>query len=137
MPGFQWFGVFVDRRFKPAIRKCQATSLHLEQLSEATMHLLDLLETRIQAEIELQNAAQIKAMADRAATQIKIQQAVDGFSVIAIRYYPLGILKNGLSALEHVGFHASPLLTLVAIPIVIVAVVLVVLRVKHALQSDH
>jgi uncharacterized membrane-anchored protein len=137
VPGFQRFGVFVARRFKPAIRTCEATSLRLEQLSQATMHLLDLLQTRIQSEIEFQNAVQIKAMADRAATQIKIQHAVEGFSVIAISYYLLGILKTGVSALEHFEVHVPPAVTVVAVPLVIIGVLLLILRVKRNLQSDH
>jgi uncharacterized membrane-anchored protein len=69
--GFQRFGVFVDRRFKPAVRTCAATAVRLDQLSRATMHLIDLLQTRIQVEIEYQNSLQIKAMAERTATQIR------------------------------------------------------------------
>ena len=88
-PGFQRYGVFIARRFKPAVRTCEATAVRLEQLSRATMHLIDLLQTRIQVEIEFQNAVQIQAMADRAATQVKIQRAVEGLSIIAISYYLL------------------------------------------------
>lgn len=79
VPGFQRYGIFITRLFKPATRTCAATSLSFEQLSHATMRLLDLLQTRIQVEIESQNAAQVQAMANRAATQLKIQRAVEAF----------------------------------------------------------
>lgn len=133
--GFQRFGTFVARRFKPAVRTCAATAVRLDKLSHATMHLIDLLQTRIQVEIEYQNAVQIQAMADRAATQVKIQRAVEGFSIIAISYYLLSLLKTGFETLDHAGYHLSPLIMLVSIPIVICAVFIAVWRVKHALET--
>ncbi|MBB4117053.1 putative membrane-anchored protein [Rhizobium sp. BK226] len=135
VPGFQRFGVFVARRFKPAIRTCEATAVRLDQLSRATMLLIDLLQTRIQVEIEFQNATQIQAMAERTATQVKIQRAVEGFSIIAISYYLLSLLKTVFETADHAGYHVNPLLMLVSIPIVIVAVALSILRVKHALKA--
>ncbi|WP_457662651.1 DUF3422 domain-containing protein [Sinorhizobium medicae] len=135
VPGFQRFGVFVTRRFKPAVRTCEGASLRLEQLSHATMHLLNLLQTRIQVEIEFQNAVQIQAMAERAATQVKIQRAVEGFSIIAISYYLIGLIKGMFEASQHAGWNISPLLMLVSFPLVLTAVTLAVLRVKHALST--
>ncbi|KQV22170.1 hypothetical protein ASC97_27650 [Rhizobium sp. Root1203] len=133
VPGFQRFGVFVARRFKPAVRTCSATALRLEQLSHATMHLLDLLQTRIQLEIEYQNTVQIRAMAERAAVQLKIQRAVEGFSIIAISYYLLSLLKMITETLDHAGVHLGPYTMLISIPVVITAVALTVFRVRHAL----
>lgn len=46
--GFQRYGIFIVRRFRPAMRSCEAAAARLERLSHATMHLLDLLQTRIQ-----------------------------------------------------------------------------------------
>lgn len=135
VPGFQRFGVFVARRFRPAVRTCEATALRLDQLSHATMHLIDLLQTRIQVEIEYQNAIQIQAMAERAATQVKIQRAVEGFSIIAISYYLLSLLKVAFETADHAGFHISPLVMLMSIPLVIGAVAISILRVKHALSA--
>ena len=132
--GFQRFGVFVARRFKPAIRTCEATAIRLDQLSHATM-LLDLLQTRIQVEIEYQNAVQIQAMAKRAETQVRIQRAVEGFSIIAISYYLLSLIKVFFETLDHAGYHVSPVVMLVSVPIIIAAVAIAVLRVKHALSE--
>ena len=133
--GFQRFGVFVDRRFKPAVRTCAATAVRLDQLSRATMHLIDLLQTRIQVEIEYQNSLQIKAMAERTATQIRIQRAVEGFSIIAISYYLLSLLKVVTESMKYAGYSVSPLVMLISIPVVVGAVALTILRVRHALTS--
>jgi len=135
VPGFQRFGVFVARRFRPAVRSCEATALRLEQLSHATMHLIDLLQTRIQVEIEVQNAVQIQAMAERAETQVKIQRAVEGLSIIAISYYLLSLIKVAIETADHAGLHINPIYMLISIPVVIGAVALAILRVRHALKS--
>jgi uncharacterized membrane-anchored protein len=136
VPGFQRYGVFIVRRFRPAIRTCEATALRLERLSNATTHMIDLLQTRIQVEIEYQNATQIQAMAERAATQVKIQRAVEGLSIIAISYCLLGLLKIAFKAADHAGYHVSSIVMLVSIPIVIGAVSIAILRVRHAIQSS-
>jgi uncharacterized membrane-anchored protein len=135
LPGYQRFGIFVTRRFRPAVRTCEATALRLDQLSRAVMHLIDLLQTRIQVEIEFQNTVQIQAMAERAAVQVKIQRAVEGFSIIAITYYLLGLLKITFEAADHAGLHVDPLIMLGSVPIVIGAVVVCIARVKHALSA--
>jgi uncharacterized membrane-anchored protein len=135
LPGFQRFGVFVHRRFRPAVRTCVATARRLDQLSSTTTHMIDLLQTRIQLEIEYQNATQIKAMAERASTQIKIQKAVEGFSVIAISYYLIGLLKTIVESAEHANVEVSPMVMLVSIPIILAAVAVATKRVKKAIIS--
>lgn len=135
--GFQRYGTFVARRFRPAVRTCEATALRLEQLSHATMHLIDLLQTRIQVEIEYQNSTQIQAMAERAAIQLKIQRAVEGFSIIAMSYYLLGMLKTAGETADHAGIHVDSIVMLVSIPLVLITVTIAVLRVKHALKSHE
>ncbi|WP_267553020.1 DUF3422 domain-containing protein [Rhizobium rhizogenes] len=137
VPGFQRFGIFVARRFKPAVRTCAATALRLEQISVAAAHLLDLLQTKIQVEIEFQNARQLGVMAERAATQIQIQRAVEGFSVIAISYYLLSLIEIALGAAEGAGLHAPPMIILTAIPIVLIAVALAIHRVRHAIAPSR
>ncbi|GAA3102404.1 hypothetical protein GCM10010520_54410 [Rhizobium viscosum] len=72
-------------------------------------------------------------MADRAATQVKIQRAVEGFSIVAISYYLLSLFKVAFETVDHAGYHISPLVILV--PFVIAAVVIAVLGVKHALSA--
>nr|WP_245424454.1 DUF3422 family protein [Sinorhizobium sp. BJ1] len=106
-------------------------------MSAATMHLLNLLQTRIQVEIEFQNAVQIKSVAERAATQVKIQRSVEGFSIIGISYYLIGLIKTAFEACQHAGWDVSPLLMLGSIPLVFLAVTATVLRVKDALATHE
>lgn len=131
--GFQRYGVFIDRRFKPAVRTCAATAGRLDQLAKAVGHLIELLQTNIQVEIEFQNAEQIRATAERAATQIRIQRAVEGFSIIAISYYLLGLLKMAIDALKASGLEIHPAIMLISIPVMVLVVALCIARVKKAL----
>lgn len=133
VPGFQRFGIFVARRFNPAVRTCAATALRLEHLALATTHLLDLLQTKIQVEIEYHNTRQLGVMAERAATQIQIQRAVEGFSVIAISYYLLSLFEVAIEAIERTGRHVPAEVVLLSVPIVVVVVAITIHRVRHAL----
>ncbi|MGR9459397.1 DUF3422 domain-containing protein (plasmid) [Rhizobium leguminosarum] len=131
VPGFQRFGTFVTRRFRPAVRTCEATADRLEHMSITAMHLIDLLQTRIQVEVELQNVVQIKAVAERTAAQVKIQRAVEGFSIIAISYYLVGLIKAGAEAAQHAGLHFPPELVLWIMPLAIGCVALSILRARR------
>ncbi|WP_409564080.1 DUF3422 family protein [Rhizobium sp. RHZ02] len=44
------------------------------------------------------------------------QRAVEGFSIIAISYYLIGILKVVFESCEHAGLHVSPLVTASQLP---------------------
>ncbi|TCU34847.1 uncharacterized protein DUF3422 [Rhizobium azibense] len=67
--------------------------------------------------------------------QVKIQRAVEGFLIIAISYYLLSLLKFVYETPDHAGFHIDPVIMLVAVPIVVGAVAITILRVKHALKD--
>ena len=76
LPGFQRYGVFIDRRFRPAVRTCAATASRLEQMATAADHLIEILQTRIQVAVQDQNREQLELLARRAETQVKIQRSV-------------------------------------------------------------
>ncbi len=135
IPGFQRYGMFIKRRFQPAVRTCESTAHRLVQLTVSTSHLLDLLQARIQVEIEYQNARQIEAVAERAATQVRIQRAVEGFSIIAISYYLLSLMRFVMDTLNHAGYPINDMIPLACIPVVIGAVAISILRVKRALAE--
>jgi uncharacterized membrane-anchored protein len=75
---------FIDRRFQPAIRSVHAAGQRLDDLTERVGLASDLLRTTIQVQLEEQNASLLASMERRTLAQVHIQQAVEGFSVIAI-----------------------------------------------------
>ena len=104
----QRLGVFIERRFKPTVRYCTATEQRLEHLAESVANLGDLLQARVQVEMEDQNSEILKSLNARADAQIKIQRAVEGLSIIAISYYLLSLLKLGYSGMHVLGVGLTP-----------------------------
>jgi len=136
VPGYQRFGVFVDRRFRPAVRTCSSTAQRLEQLAASVAQLGALLQTRVQLALEDQNAQRLEGMERRARSQLRIQSAVEGLSVIAIGYYAVSLIKSSLEAVDHAGFHLPETTLLVAIPMTLAIVALAIWRVRHALKDE-
>ncbi|MFC0216961.1 putative membrane-anchored protein [Pseudochelatococcus lubricantis] len=132
--GFQRFGTFIDRRFRPAVRTCGATERRLDKLAANVAQLVSLLQTRVQVGLQEQNVQRLQGMEARTATQIKIQKAVEGLSVIAITYYAASLVKLSLEALDHSELVSTGSWMLVALPMTLFAVIAAVLMVRRALK---
>ncbi len=104
----QRLGVFIERRFKPTVRYCAVTEQRLLRLGQSVANLGELLQTRVQVEVEEQNSEILRSLNTRANTQIKIQKAVEGLSIIAISYYLLSLFKLGVEGLHSLGIAFSP-----------------------------
>jgi uncharacterized membrane-anchored protein len=131
----QRLGVFIERRFKPTVRYCAATEQRLEQLAKNVANLGDLLQARVQVEMEEQSAGILQSLNARADAQVKIQRAVEGLSIIAITYYLLNLFKllyGGLNLLG-AGLTAREALLGMAPPVVLVLLV-ILLRIHKAKQ---
>ena len=131
----QRLGVFIERRFKPTVRYCAATEQRLDQLAKNVANLGDLLQARVQVEMEEQNAAILRSLNTRADAQVKIQRAVEGLSIIAITYYLLNLFKllyGGLNVLG-AGLAARDALLAMAPP-VLFALLVILLRIRRAKQ---
>nr|WP_180204222.1 DUF3422 domain-containing protein [Pseudomonas sp. SbOxS1]NYU04067.1 DUF3422 domain-containing protein [Pseudomonas sp. SbOxS1] len=127
----QRLGVFIERRFKPTVRYCTATEQRLEHLAESVANLGDLLQARVQVEMEEQNSEILKSLNARADAQIKIQRAVEGLSIIAISYYLLSLLKLGYSGLHVLGVALTPREAMLAMaPLAIGILAWIILHIK-------
>lgn len=83
---------FLDRRLTPAMRTCETMHQRLEALSERVSRAGNLLRTRVDVTLEQQNLALLASMNRRARLQLRLQQMVEGLSVIAITYYATGLV---------------------------------------------
>ncbi|WP_374383038.1 DUF3422 family protein [Dongia sp.] len=134
--GLSRLSSFLDRRFTPAMRTCEAFVRRLDQLETGIDRASDMLRTRVDVNLQAQNSALLKDMESRSRTQLRIQEAVEGLSVFAISYYLIGLLKvvtDGLFPVENE--HAHKLLAAIAVPIVLGAVWLGVKRLRRALKG--
>jgi len=110
----QQLGTFIAQRFRPTVRYCASTDQRLARIGEAVAHLGELLQARVQVEMEEQNAQILQSLGARADTQIKIQKAVEGLSIIAISYYLFSLFKLLYEGLLVLGVDLSPRAALMA-----------------------
>ena len=63
---FQRIGVFLDRRFSPAMATCQAVNDRIKSLAERSERASNLLRTRVEVALEAQNQQVLKTMENSA-----------------------------------------------------------------------
>jgi uncharacterized membrane-anchored protein len=132
MEGMQTFGEFTERRLAPAMNTCQAVGTRQEMLSQRVARATQLLSTRVDITRERQNQALLASMERRARQQLRLQQAVEGFSVAAITYYVVGLVAYLAKGLVTSGAtFREEIVTGIAIPVVALAVALGVRRFRR------
>lgn len=99
VPGQQTLGDFTERRLLPAVRTCISFSHRLDALSRRAAWTSSLLRTRVDTELALQNRDLLVSMNHRTALQLRLQQTVEGLSVVAITYYATGLLGHLLDGI--------------------------------------
>ncbi len=130
---FPTFASFLARRMAPAMRTCQTMSARQTDLSEKLSRAANLLRTRVDVEIERQNRDLLQSMNERTRLQLRLQQTVEGLSVAAISYYIVGLLGYAFKGLRELAIGPEPsLATAAAVPVVVLAVALIMLRIRGA-----
>ena len=121
--GVPTLGEFMERRLAPAMSTCEATARRHEALAERIAHSNDLLRTRVGIVQERQNRRILQSMNSRAAQQLRLQQSVEGLSVVAISYYMVGLASYVSKAAKSAG---APINTDIAtgamVPLIVVLV---------------
>ncbi len=105
-------------------------------LAERIAHSNELLSTRVGIAQELHNRKILQSMNARAAQQLRLQQAVEGLSVVAVSYYMVGLCGYAAKAAKAAGLPINTdLATGLAVP-VIVFIVWMAMRRLHG-QIKH
>ena len=122
--GHERIGVFIERRLNPALRTCQSVSERQHSLAHRIDRAVQLLTTRVQVDLEDQNAALLDTMNRRAAVQLRLQEAVEALSAVAITYYGVGLVHYLAEAAAALGWPVDPALYAgVATPIVFLSTI--------------
>ncbi|HPG01841.1 MAG: DUF3422 domain-containing protein [Methylobacteriaceae bacterium] len=133
MPHYSTFASFLSRRLTPAMRTCATIEQRQASLSSKIARIAELLRTRVDIELESQNADQIRQMAERVRLQLRLQQTVEGLSIAAITYYVSSVLHLLFEGAHAGGVHVDPsVATGASVPVVLAAVAFVVWRIRHA-----
>ncbi|TKD50946.1 DUF3422 family protein [Sphingomonas baiyangensis] len=130
--GFQTLADFTERRLAPALRTCESFAARLEDLQQRTAWTSSLLRTRIDIALAKQNRDLLESMDRRTRMQLRLQQAVEGLSVVAISYYLVSLI--GYAGYPLFG-EARALAMAVAVPVVVAGVWLAAHRLRRQLRE--
>ena len=108
LPGTQTIREFMQRRLDPAMATCDSSSRRLLELSERVARASSLLSTRVGVARERQNQEVLAQMNRRARLQLRLQETVEGLSIVAITYYAVGLVGHAAEAFEAAGWRVSP-----------------------------
>ncbi len=132
--GRQTLGEFMMRRFDPAMRTVKSTEARLQSMAERAARAGDLLRTRVDVERSAQNQLLLESMDRRADMALRLQHTVEGLSVVAISYYAVNLAAYVAAPFaEPLGIGKAVLLAVVS-PLVIVAVWLMVRRIRRRME---
>jgi len=121
--GIQTLGEFIKRRMEPAINTCESISHRFTLLSERVSNASQLLRTRVDIIIERQNQGLLTSMDIRAKMQLRMQQMVEGISMVAITYYATGLIGKIAEAFHSIGWKVNPeLIEAISIPFILIII---------------
>ena len=117
------YSVFLLRSLQPAMRTCEAAERRIDELAQRISRAVNLLNSMVDMIQTRQTNQMMEAMSRNARMQLRLQQAVEGFSIFVISYYALGLLNYVLGAVNKAGYDVDPkLVTGMAAPVVLTVV---------------
>lgn len=130
--GVQMLHEFMQRRLAPAMHTCRSVDQRVQALATRVARASNLLRTRVDVSMEGQSKDLLRSMDRRAHLQLRMQETVEGLSVVVLSYYLLGLVGYGLKGLKSAGIGINVELgTGIAIPLVVAVVFLGVRRLKR------
>ncbi|MDE2584651.1 MAG: DUF3422 family protein, partial [Betaproteobacteria bacterium] len=97
-----------------------------------------LLRTRVDIELERQNQELLGQMNRRAKLQLRLQETVEGLSVVAITYYASTLVDHLVKGINEVMSGPPPeLAAAISIPLIATAVALGIRRMRRSLAAEE
>ena len=128
---------FMERRLAPALNTCAAIARRQEDLSGRIARTSQLLRTRVDIELERQNQEVLSQMNRRAKLQLRLQETVEGLSVVVLTYYGSQLvqyLAKGSKELHHLN---TDVITAVSIPLIAGLVAWGTQRMRRKLAAEE
>jgi uncharacterized membrane-anchored protein len=91
--GYPTLADFTERRLIPGVRTCRSFTRRLDDLANRTAWASSLLRTRVETTLERQSRDLLESMNQRTDLQLRLQQTVEGLSVVAISYYATALFS--------------------------------------------
>jgi uncharacterized membrane-anchored protein len=137
VPGMQSWSSFLSRRLNPAMRTCASTEERQANLSRKLARAAQLLRARVDVALEQQNRSLLETMNERARTQLRLQQTVEGLSVAAITYYVASLAHLLFEGAHAAGLHVDPnVATAFTVPFALIGVAWLVRRIRRGHSVD-
>ena len=137
IPAIRTLKQFHVRRFIPAFNTCMSVVRRKENLSKRISRTSELLHLRLQLSLETQNQQLLASMDKRSEIQLRLQQTVEGLSVIAMTYYSMSLIELLLKPVVVENYlPISQGIALAALtPVVFLGAVMLTLRIRKKLHS--
>lgn len=134
----QTFSEFMQRRLVPAMHTCESVHRRIDELTTRSARVSDLLRTRVSITMESQSRDLLESMNRRAKLQIRLQQTVEGLSVVVLSYYLVGLVNYGLKAIKSAGVSVNvDVLTGIAIVPVVAAVLFGARHLRRTISREE
>ncbi|UWP97445.1 DUF3422 family protein [Aliiroseovarius crassostreae] len=132
--GRQTWQEFMMRRYDPAMRTVESAERQLTAMAQRAKRAGDLLRTRVDVERSAQNQALLESMDKRAQLQLRLQETVEGLSVVAISYYAVSLASYFAYPLASwLGISKGMLTAGLTLPVVAL-VWMMVRRIRHSIE---
>ena len=137
IPTIRTLKQFHVRRFIPAYNTCMSVVKRKQNLSQRIGRTSELLHSRLQLSLEDQNQRLLASMDKRSKIQLRLQQTVEGLSVVAITYYSMGLLRLMVEPLpvERYLYLSDSAVVAIATPIIFFSALMVVRRIRKKLGN--
>ena len=137
-PGFSSWKKMLQRRLIPAIDTCNSVSSQLQSLSAQAERAANLLQTRIELSIQDTNMELLSSIDKRSHLQLRLQQTVEGLSVVAISYYVVGLIKAIAEGLNKSILPNEPsTIAAIAVLPVLIGTTWLIRRVRHKINTQN
>ena len=126
----------MQRRLLPAMNTCEAISRRQEELSGRVARNSQLLRTRVDIELERQNQELLGQMNQRAKLQLRLQETVEGLSVVVLTYYGSQLVQYLAKGTKEFHHFNTDIITAISIPIIAGLVAWGTRRMRKKLASE-
>ena len=138
IPTIRTLKEFHLRRFIPAYDTCMSVVKRKKNLSDRVGRTSELLHSRLQISLEAQNQKLLASMDSRSKVQLRLQQTVEGLSVVAITYYSMGLIRFMVEPLpieQYIGIGDSWVIGGLT-PVILFGVYAIVRRIRKRLDKS-
>lgn len=134
--GYPTISEFMERRLAPAINTCATIARRQEDLSGRIARNSQLLRTRVDIELERQNQELLAQMSNRVRLQLRLQETVEGLSIVAITYYASQLVNYLAKGVKDMLPLSPEGITAASIPVIALLVHLAAKRTRRMLEHD-